>query len=81
MNLIYIMYQYYVKSSINKYTNEIIDKWVKDPIGKYKEIYEFFHGEKELEAHIYCLMEYLMVKCGLSKFFDEQGKILLKFLI
>ena len=72
--LIYVMYPYYVKSSINKYTNEIIDKWVKDPIDNYKEIYEFFHDEKELETDVYCLMENLMVKCGLSKFFDDPGK-------
>ena len=69
--LIYAMYPYYVKSPISKYTNEIIDKWVKDPIGNYKEIYHFFHDENELESDVYNLMENLMIKHGLSKFFDD----------
>ena len=69
--LIYAMYPYYVKSPITKYTNEIIDKWVKDPISNYKEIYHFFHDENELENDVYCLMENLMIKYGLSKFFDD----------
>ena len=72
--LIYVMYPYYIKSSVNKYTNEIIDKWVKDPMTNFKEIYEFFHDESELENDLYCLMENLMVKCGLAKFFDDPGK-------
>ena len=60
--------------SINKYSNEIIDKWIKDPITNYKEIYYFFHDENELENDIYCLMESLMIKYGLSKFFDDPSR-------
>ena len=69
--LIYAMYPYYVKSPINKYTNEIIDKWVQDPIENYKEIYHFFHDENELESDVYYLMENLMIKHGLSKFYED----------
>lgn len=72
--LIYAMYPYYTKSPINKYSNEIIDKWIKDPITNYKEIYYFFHDENELENDIYCLMESLMIKYGLSKFFDDPSR-------
>ena len=68
---IYAMYPYYIKSPVSKYTNEMIDKWVKDPVGNYKEIYHFFHDENELENDIYCLMENLMIKYGLAKFFDD----------
>ena len=72
--LIYAMYPYYVKSPITKYNNEIINKWVKDPVTNYKEIYHFFHDENELENDIYCLMENLMIKYGLSKFFDDPSR-------
>ncbi len=72
--IIYAIYPYYVKSPINKYTNEIIDKWVKDPIGNYKEIYHFFHDENELQNDVYYLMENLMIKFGLYKFYDDEQK-------
>lgn len=69
--LIYAMYPYYVKSPLTKYTNEIIEKWVKDPIENYKEIFYFFHDENEFENDVYYLMENLMIKYGLAKFFDD----------
>ena len=69
--LIYAMYPYYVKSPKTKYTNEVIEKWVKDPMENYKEIYYFFHDENELENDVYYLMENLMIKYGLAKFFDD----------
>lgn len=67
--LIYAIYPYYVKSPISKYTDEIIDKWVKDPVTNFKEIYHFFHDENELESDLYYMMENLMMKFGLAKFF------------
>ena len=73
--LIYAMYPYYVKSPLVKYTNEIIEKWVKAPMENYKEIYYFFHDENELENDVYYLMENLMIKYGLSKFFDDPPRI------
>ena len=77
--LIYSMYPYYVKSPITKITNEIIDKWVKDPVQNFKEIYYFFHDENELENDLYYLFENIMIKDGLGKFFDdppfESGKM------
>ena len=69
--LIYAMYPYYFKSPITKYTNEIIEKWVKEPLEYYKELYYFFHDENELENDVYYLMENLMIKYGLAKFFDD----------
>ena len=62
--LIYAIYPYYVKSPISKYTDEIIDKWVKDPVTNFKEIYHFFHDENELESDLYYMMENLMMKFG-----------------
>lgn len=72
--LIYAIYPYYVKSPINKYSNDVIDKWVKDPVGNYKEIYQFFHDESELQNDVYYLFENLMIKFGLSKFFEDEPK-------
>ena len=72
--LIYAMYPYYCKSPITKYTNEIVEKWVKDPLENYKEIYHFFHDENELDTDVYYLMENLMIKFGLAKFFYEEPK-------
>ena len=72
--LIYAIYPYYVKSPVSKYTNEIIDKWVKDPIGNYKEIYHFFHDENELQNDIYYLFGNIMIKFGLSKIYDDEQK-------
>ena len=68
---IYALYPYYVKSPITNYNNDIINKWVKDPIENYKEIYHFFHDENELENDLYYLFENIMVKLGLFKFFDD----------
>ena len=72
--LIYAIYPYYVKSSTSKYTDEIIDKWVKDPVTNFKEIYHFFHDENELESDLYYMMENLMMKFGLAKFFEEEDR-------
>ena len=72
--LIYAIYPYYVKSPISKYTDEIIDKWVKDPMTNFKEIYHFFHDENELESDLYYMMENLMMKFGLAKFFEEEDR-------
>ena len=72
--LIYAIYPYYVKSPIDKYTDEIVEKWVKDPVTNFKEIYHFFHDENELENDIYYMMENLMMKFGLAKFFEVENK-------
>jgi len=72
--LIYAIYPYYIKSPISKYTDEIIEKWVKDPVENYKEIYHFFHDENELETDVYYLMENLMIKFGAIKFFEDEKR-------
>ena len=72
--LIYAMFPYYVKSPNSKYTTELIDKWVKNPVDNAKEIYCFFHDESEFESDIYSLFENLMVKFGLAKFFEDDPK-------
>jgi hypothetical protein len=72
--LIYAVYPYYVKSPIAKYTDEVIDKWVKDPMTNFKELYHFFHDENELESDVYYMMENLMMKFGLAKFFEEEDR-------
>ena len=72
--LIYAMFPYYVKSPNNKYTTELIDKWVQNPVDNAKEIYCFFHDENEFESDIYSLFENLMVKFGLAKFFEDDPK-------
>ena len=74
--IIYAFYPYYVKSQNSKYTNDLINKWVKNPADNAKDIYCFFHDENEFEADIYTIFENLMIKFGLSKFFEEdkEGK-------
>ena len=74
--LIYAFYPYYVKSPNSKYTNDLVNKWVKNPADNAKDIYCFFHDENEFEADIYAIFENLMVKFGLFKFFEEdkEGK-------
>ena len=69
--LIYAMFPYYVKSPNSKYTSELIDKWVKNPVENAKEIYCFFHDENEFESDIYSLFDNLMVKLGIAKFFED----------
>ena len=65
------MFPYYVKSPNSKYTSELIDKWVKNPVENAKEIYCFFHDENEFESDIYSLFDNLMVKLGIAKFFED----------
>ena len=74
--LIYAFYPYYVKSPNSKYSIDLINKWIKNPIDNAKDIYCFFHDEIEFEADIYTIFENLMIKFGLSKFFEEdkEGK-------
>ena len=72
--LIYAMFPYYVKSPNNKYTPELFDKWLQNPVENCKEIYCFFHDENEFESDIYCLFENLMIKFGLAKFFEDDPK-------
>lgn len=72
--LIYAMFPYYVKSPNSKYTPELIDKWLQNPAENAQEIYCFFHDESEFESDIYSLFENLMIKFGLSKFFEDDPK-------
>ena len=72
--IIYAMYPYYIKSPNSKYTPELIDKWVKDPIENCKDIYCFFHDEQEFECDVYHMFETLMIKIGLAKFFEDESK-------
>ena len=74
--IIYAFYPYYVKSPNSKYTNDLIKNWVKNPADNAKDIYCFFHDENEFENDIYTVFENLMVKFGLSTFFEEdpEGK-------
>ena len=72
--LIYAIYPYYIKSPNSKYTTELIDKWVKNPVENAKDIYCFFHDENEFECDIYTLFEFLMIKFGLAKFFEDESK-------
>ena len=74
--IIYAFYPYYVKSPNSKYTNDLIKNWVKNPADNAKDIYCFFHDENEFENDIYTVFENLMVKFGLSAFFeeDQEGK-------
>ena len=39
--LIFSLYPYYTKSNIKKYTSELFDEWVKDPVKNAKDIYCF----------------------------------------
>ena len=68
--LIYSLYPYYVKSDIKNYNSELFDKWVKDPINNIKDIYNFFHDEKEFQSDLYYLMVNLM-KLGVNKFYED----------
>ena len=74
--IIYALYPYYVKSPNAKYTPELIDKWIQNPVDNCKDIYCFFHDESEFEGDVYSMYENLMVKFGLAKFFedDKEGK-------
>ena len=69
--IIYAFYPYYTKSPNSKYTNDLINKWIKNPADNAKDIYCFFHDENEFEADIYTVFENLMIKFGLSAFFEE----------
>ena len=71
---IYALFPYYTKSPNNKYTSELIDKWVQNPVDNAKDIYCFFHDENEFESDIYTIFDNLMVKFGLSKFFEDDPK-------
>ena len=72
--IIYAMYPYYIKSPNSKYTPELIDKWVKDPVENCKDIYCFFHDEQEFECDVYHMFETLMIKIGLAKFFEDESR-------
>ena len=72
--LIYAMFPYYTKSPNSKYTEELIDKWIQNPVDNAKEIYCFFFDENEFESDIYSLFDNLMVKFGLSKFYEDDPK-------
>ena len=71
---IYALFPYYTKSPNNKYTSDLIDKWVQNPVDNAKDIYCFFHDENEFESDIYTIFDNLMVKFGLSKFFEDDPK-------
>jgi TBC1 domain family protein 5 len=68
--LIYSLYPYYVKSDIKNYTPELFDRWVNEPIDNLKDIYNFFHDEKEFQSDLYYLMVNLM-KLGVNKFYED----------
>lgn len=72
--VIYAMFPYYVKSPNNKYTSELINKWVENPVENAKDIYCFFHDENEFESDIYTIFDNLMIKLGLAKFFEDESK-------
>ena len=71
---IYALFPYYTKSPNNKYTSDLIDKWLQNPVDNAKDIYCFFHDENEFESDIYTIFDNLMVKFGLSKFFEDDPK-------
>ena len=71
---IYALFPYYTKSPNSKYTSDLIDKWVQNPVDNAKDIYCFFHDENEFESDIYTIFDNLMVKFGLSKFFEDDPK-------
>ena len=71
---IYALFPYYTKSPNSKYTSDLIDKWVQNPVDNAKDIYCFFHDEIEFESDIYTIFDNLMVKFGLSKFFEDDPK-------
>ena len=68
--LIYSLYPYYTKSNIKKYTPELFDQWVNDPVNNANDIYCFFHDENEFQSDLYYLMENIM-KLGLKKFYED----------
>jgi len=71
---IYALFPYYTKSPNSKYTSDLIDKWVQNPVDNAKDIYCFFHDENEFESDRYTIFDNLMVKFGLSKFFEDDPK-------
>ena len=71
---IFALFPYYTKSPNSKYTSDLIDKWVQNPVDNAKDIYCFFHDENEFESDIYTIFDNLMVKFGLSKFFEDDPK-------
>ena len=77
--LIYSLYPYYMKSEIKKYNSELFEKWVKDPKNNIKDIYLFFHDEKEFQSDLYYLLINIM-KFGVNKFYEDidEKKILEK---
>ena len=72
--IIYAMFPYYVKSPNSKYTPELINKWVENPVENVKDIYCFFHDENEFESDIFTIFDYIMVKLGIAKFFEDEPK-------
>ena len=71
--IIYAIFPYYGKSP-NKYTNELVDQWLGNPVENAKDIYFFFHDENEFECDIYNFFENLMIKLGLAKLFEDESK-------
>ena len=72
--IISAMYPYYGKSPNSKYTPELFDKWVKNPVDNAKDIYYFFHDENEFGSDVNIMFENLMIKYGLAKFFEDESK-------
>ena len=72
--IIYALFPYYGKSPNNKYTTELYEKWLENPVENAQDIYFFFHDENEFECDIYTLFENLMIKLGLGKFFEDESK-------
>ena len=72
--IINAMYPYYGKSPNDKYTQELFDKWAKNPAENAKDIYYFFLDENEFGNDVLILFENLMIKYGLAKFFEDDSK-------
>ena len=68
--LIYSLYPYYMKSEIKNYNSELFEKWVKDPKNNIKDIYLFFHDEKEFQSDLYYLLINIM-KFGVNNFYED----------
>ena len=71
--IIYAMFPYYGKSPNNKYSSELIETWIKNPLENAKDIYFFFHDENEFEYDVYNLFNNLMTKLGLAKLYESES--------
>ena len=69
--LIYSIYPYYIESPVKKYNDDYLNNLLSFPEENYRELYYFFHDEKELESDLYYLLTNIMNE-GVKNFFLDK---------